>query len=165
MEPIELPHVDEHETTVAAPADDVWAALVEAIDGGFSGRGAAGYARLVGCTETTASGPRPLGEGSTIPGFRVAAAVPSQELTLHGRHRFSEYALTFRLDALDAGRTRLRAESRAAFPGLHGAAYRLLVIGTGGHALGVRRLLAGIRRRAERRADGRAVDDGAATTR
>lgn len=150
MEPDELPYVDEHETTIAATADEVWRALIETVDTGFSGRAAASYARLVGCADTAAAGPRPLDVESTIPGFRVVAAVPAQELALTGRHRFSTYALTFRLDALDAERTRLRAESRAAFPGPHGAAYRLLVIRTGGHAVGVRRLLAGIRRRAER---------------
>lgn len=161
MQPDDLPHVDEHETTIAAPVDEVWRTLVDAVDGGFSGGAATTYARLVGCAETAVGGPRPLDEGSTIPGFRVEAAVPGQELALTGRHRFSEYALTFRLEALDAGCTRLRAETRAVFPGLHGATYRLLVIGTGGHAVGVRRLLAGIRRRAERRA----VGGGAATAR
>lgn len=161
MQPHDLPFVDEHETTVAAPVDEVWRRLVDAVDGGFSGTAAVTYARLVGCADATAAGPRPLGEGSTIPGFRVVAAVPEHGLALAGRHRFSTYALTFRLDALDAGRTRLRAESRAAFPGLHGTAYRFLVIGTGGHAVAVRRLLAGIRRRAERHA----ADGGAATAR
>lgn len=151
---MDLPYVDEHETTVAAPAAEVWRTLVETVDAGFSARGAAAYARLVGCADTAAAGPRPLAEGSTFPGFRVVAAVPGQELALAGRHRFSDYKLTFRLDAIDAGRTRLRAESRAAFPGLHGAAYRFVVIRTGGHAVGVRRLLAGIRRRAERGAGG-----------
>lgn len=161
MQAHDLPQVDEHETTVPAPTDVVWATLVEAVERGFSGKGAAAYARLVGCVPRSASGPRPLGEGSTIPGFVVAAALPGQELALEGRHRFSTYALTFRLDALDASRTRLRAESRATFPGVHGAAYRFVVIGTGGHAIAVRRLLDGIRRRAERRA----VDGGAATAR
>lgn len=161
MGPNDLPYVDEHETTIAASPDEVWRTLVAAVDSGFSGRGAAAYARLVGCADTAVSGPRPLAEGSTIPGFRVITAVPGQELALAGRHRFSDYKLTFRLDALDADRTRLRAESRAAFPGLHGAAYRLLVIRTGGHGMAVRRLLAGIRRQAERRA----VEGGSATPR
>ncbi len=33
-----------------------------------------------------------------MPGFRVAAARPAEELALAGRHRFSDYALVFRLD-------------------------------------------------------------------
>ena len=68
--------------------------------------------------------------------------------TLAGRHRFSSYALTFRLDEIGAHRSRLRAESRATFPGPAGAVYRLLVIGTGGHAVAVGRMLAQVRRRA-----------------
>jgi hypothetical protein len=88
-------------------------------------------------------------EGSTFPGFRVAAVVPGRELVLGGRHRFSSYALIFRLEPAGPGRSRLTAETRARFPGPAGGLYRLLVLGTGGHAVGVRRLLAAVRRRAE----------------
>jgi hypothetical protein len=144
-----LPYVDEHVTVVAAEADDVWRALAETLERSFSRPRAAGYARLVGCADRTASGPRPLAEGSAFPGFRVVTAVPGRELLLEGRHRFSTYALIFRLDHAAPGRTRLRAETRAAFPGLAGRLYRRLVIGTGAHAAGQRRLLAAIRRRSE----------------
>jgi hypothetical protein len=148
----ELPYVDEHATLVAAGLDDVWTALVETVDGGFPHWGAAGYARLVGCADTTASGPRPLAEGSAIPGFHVVAAVPGSELVLAGSHRFSSYALSFHLEALGSDLSRLRATTRAEFPGLAGGAYRLLVIGTRGHVVAVRRMLAGIRHRSEQRA-------------
>jgi hypothetical protein len=144
-----LPYRDEHTTVVAAGADDVWRSLGETLDRSFSRPGANRYARLVGCADRTASGPRPLAEGSTFPGFRVAAAVPGRELVLGGRHRFSSYALIFRLEPADPGRSRLTAETRATFPGPAGGLYRLLVLGTGGHAVGVRRLLAAVRRRAE----------------
>jgi hypothetical protein len=144
-----LPYRDEHTTVVAAGADDVWRGLGETLDRSFSRPGANRYARLVGCADRTASGPRPLAEGSTIPGFRVAAVVPGRELVLGGRHRFSSYALIFRLAPAGPGRSRLTAETRATFPGPAGALYRLLVLGTGGHAVGVRRLLAAVRRRAE----------------
>jgi len=144
-----LPYRDEHTTVVAAGADDVWRALGETLDRSFSRPGANRYARLVGCADRTASGPRPLAEGSTFPGFRVAAAVPGRELVLGGRHRFSSYALIFRLEPAGPGRSRLTAETRATFPGPAGGLYRLLVLGTGGHAVGVRRLLAAVRRRAE----------------
>jgi hypothetical protein len=103
----------------------------------------------VGCADDTASGPRPLAEGSTVPGFRVVAAVPGSELVLEGSHRFSSYALTFRLEEVSAGRSRLRAESRAEFPGVTGGVYRLLVVGTGGHVVVVRRLLSAVKRRCE----------------
>ncbi|MEU5293136.1 hypothetical protein [Streptomyces umbrinus] len=144
-----LPYRDEHTTVVAAGADDVWRSLGETLDRSFSRPGANRYARLVGCADRTASGPRPLAEGSTFPGFRVAAAVPGRELVLGGRHRFSSYALVFRLEPAGPGRSRLTAETRATFPGPAGGLYRLLVLGTGGHAVGVRRLLAAVRRRAE----------------
>jgi hypothetical protein len=141
----ELPYLDEHATEIAADADDVWTALLATLDG----LGMAGYTRIVGCADHAASGPRPLDEGSTIPGFRVTAAVPAAELALEGRHRFSSYALIFRIDRLGVGRSRLRAESRGVFPGLLGRVYRLLVIGTGGHVVVVRRLLSAVRRRSE----------------
>ena len=141
-------HLDEHAVDVAAGAEAVWAALLDTL--GATRPGAATYARLVGCADHDATGPRPLAAGSTVPGFRVAAADPPRELLLEGRHRFSTYALAFRIDDLGPGRTRLRAESRADFPGLRGRVYRGLVVGSGGHVVLVRRLLAGIGRRAER---------------
>ena len=148
----DLPHVDEHRTEVAASVGDVWLALLDTLQALSSRAGVVPCARIVGCAERMASGPRPLAEGSTIPGFRVVTATPPAELVLQGRHRFSSYALTFRLDDAGSQRSQLRAETRAAFPGIAGRIYRQLVIGTGGHAVGVRRLLAGVRRRAERSA-------------
>jgi hypothetical protein len=142
-----LPRVDEHETTIDADVEDVWAALLETVDAGFSRAPAAFYARVVGCREHESGGPRPLVAGSTIPGFRVLGARPVAELVLEGRHRFSSYALIFRLARIGPARSRLRAETRAAFPGPAGTMYRMLVIGTGGHAVGVRRLLSTVQRR------------------
>ncbi|MER6350405.1 hypothetical protein ABT186_00750 [Streptomyces sp. NPDC001634] len=144
-----LPYIDEHTTDIAAGVDDVWRSLGRTLDRSFSRPGAAGYARLVGCPDRTAAGPRPLAEGSTFPGFRVVAAVPGRELILEGSHRFSSYALIFRLEHVGPYHSRLRAESRAVFPGRAGGLYRRLVIGTGGHAIGMRRLLSAIRDRAE----------------
>jgi hypothetical protein len=149
MEIASLPLVDEHATVVAAGPDEVWRGLGEALDGSFTRVGAAGYARLVGAADRTASGPRPLAEGSTLPGFRVVSAVPGRELVLRGSHRFSTYSLVFRLERVGPGRSRLTAESRAAFPGLAGGLYRALVIGTGGHVVGMRRLLSAVRHRSE----------------
>jgi hypothetical protein len=148
----QLPYLDEHTTTVEAGVDDVWLALIETLDQTFSGTLATGFARTLRCADPAASGPRPLAEGSTISGFRVAAATPGAELVLEGRHRFSTYALSFRLEQVNAGRSLLRAESRAAFPGLAGGVYRLLVIGTRGHVVATRRLLSAMASRAESRA-------------
>lgn len=117
------------------------------VDGSLGSAGAT--ARLLGCADTVASGPRPLAEGSTLPGFHVEEAEPERKLVLAGRHRFSDYALVFRFEPEGDGTT-IRAETRAAFPGLRGSAYRALVIGTRGHVLVTRRLLAAIKRRAER---------------
>ncbi len=144
----ELPYIDEHETVIVASAASVWSVLTDTLDQAFSRVGVASYSRIVGCADCSASGPRPLAEGSTIPGFRVGTVVPGSELVLVGRHRFSSYALIFRLEQLSPNRSRLRAESRAAFPGVAGSVYRLLVIGTGGHIVAVRHMLSSIKRRA-----------------
>jgi len=145
-----LPRLDEHATDIDADAGDVWTALGTTVDASMSRPWSAAASRILGCADTRASGPRPLIEGSTVPGFRVAGAVPGALLALEGHHRFSTYALVFRLDRIDGGRVRLRAESRATFPGAAGGAYRLLVVGTGGHGVAVRGLLAAVRHRAER---------------
>jgi hypothetical protein len=145
----ELPHVDEHATEIAAAPSEVWVAAVVTVERSFSQPAAAAYARLVGCEPAGASGSRPLATGSDFPGFRVTKAVPESELVLVGRHHFSTYAMILRFEAVGTGRTRLRAETRAVFPGVMGRAYRALVIGSHGHAVGMRRLLTGIKRRAE----------------
>jgi len=140
-----LPFVDEHCVEITADRDTVWAALTSTLDH----LGGSAYARLVGCADTKRSDDDNLGLGSTVPGFQVAAFDPGAEVVLVGSHRFSSYALAFRLRDAEGG-TRLTAETRAAFPGVGGRLYRSLVIGTRAHAFLVRRLLAGIRHRAER---------------
>jgi hypothetical protein len=150
--PIEqLPPIDEHGVLVLAKQEDVWAALLEVVRSTLTGKMAARYARAVGCSETETSG-EPHRIGSTVPGFVVARVVPPAVLALEGRHRFSHYALVFRLEPTKDDQTLLRAETRAQFPGLAGRAYRGLVIGTRGHVLAVTSLLRAARRRAEGRA-------------
>jgi hypothetical protein len=101
MQITQLPYVDEHTTDIAADVEDVWPSLTETLDRDFGRAWAATYARLVGCADRASSGPRPLVEGSTIPGFHVVAVVPGQEIVLEGRHHFSSYALTFRLERIE----------------------------------------------------------------
>ena len=146
-----LPHIDEHEIVIDADAQRAWDALLRVVDGSFSGGATPRIARLLGCVPDEAAGPRPLVAGSTLPGFRVETAAEGAELGLVGGHRFSDYALVFRLDRLDPERTRLRAETRAEFPGLRGEAYRTAVIRSRGHVLVTRRVLGAAKRRAERR--------------
>lgn len=145
-----LPHVDEHATIVAASLERTWEAMLRVSEGFVSGPGAPQFARLVGCVDLAAAGPRPLEVGSAFTGFHVATLEPQRELGLAGSHHFSNYALVFHLDRLDDGSTRLRAETRAEFPGLKGGAYRALVIGTRLHVLATRRVLDAVKRNAER---------------
>lgn len=144
-----LPYVDELTVDVAADRDATWAALLRVVEGSFASARGRGPARLLDCEDTELSGPRPLAQDSAFPGFHVEAAEPGGELALAGRHRFSTYLLTFRLEDADTGRTRLIAETRAAFPGFKGSVYRALVIGTRMHVLVTRRLLNASKRRAE----------------
>lgn len=144
-----LPFVDVHTVVVAAEPVAVWRAVGEVVGRSFAGGRSQGVARVLGCADRTASGARPPAVGATVPGFRVVTADEGQTLALAGRHRFSAYALVLRLEREGPGRTRLRAETRAAFPGPAGRLYRLLVIGSRAHRLVVRRMLARIRRRAE----------------
>jgi len=152
---IDLPFIDAHSIDVDADSTTTWQAVLAVAERMASGRTSERFARAVGCEDTKPSGPRPLGEGSAIVGFHVATAEPERELALAGRHRFSNYALVFRLERLDAQRTRVAAETWAAFPGGRGRIYRTLVIGTRGHVLAVRRMLRAIEARAERAAPGR----------
>lgn len=144
MRSAELPFVDEHVLAVDAPVSRVWDALLDVVDASFSGRAAEAYARLVGGQPMRASGDRPLATGSTLVGFEVADADPPRLLVLQGGHRFSTYSLAFHLEPLGVDRTRVHAETRATFPGIAGAMYRALVIGSRGHAILTRRLLARI---------------------
>ena len=139
----ELPFIDEHEIFVSAPADQVWASLLGRLRG-ISSVSARAYARLVGADPRDTKGTLP-DEGAAVPGFAVLQVTPTRRLVLAGRHRFSRYLLTFDL-AERSGGTLLRAQTHAVFPGIHGRAYRLLVIDSGIHRIVVRRILVGIAR-------------------
>ncbi|MEU7700334.1 hypothetical protein [Streptomyces sp. NPDC039028] len=141
-----LPFVDEHVVVVDAGGEETWRRLLVHVERSLSAPGGALYARLVRAVPRRSGGVRPLGEGSEFSGFRVVRLVPGQELALEGRHRFSSYSLVLRVEERPDGRCRLRAETRAVFPGAAGRVYRALVIGSGGHAVAMRRTLAGYRR-------------------
>ena len=142
----DLPFVDERRTLVAAPAAAVWRELARQFADPGRSVGQA-YVHLVGNEPRRASG-RMFDQGASVPGFQVGGVEPEHWVRLVGRHRFSRYALVFRLDARPDG-TLLRAETYAEFPGLQGTVYRGLVISPGGHGVIVDRMLRAIRRRAE----------------
>ncbi len=143
-----LPYIDEHGVVVDADLDATWSACQRVVDGSF--RSVGPTARLLGCEDTIAAGPRPLATGSSLPGFHVEIATPGKTLALVGRHRFSDYALIFHLDETGGEATTVRAETRARFPGVKGGIYKTLVIRTHGHVLVTRRLLTAMKQRAER---------------
>jgi hypothetical protein len=144
-----LPPIDEHAIRIDAPPQAVWQALLATVAGSFGGRASGVIARALGCAETESAGDL-RHPGGTVPGFVVARVVPPVLLALLGSHRFSTYALVFRIDAMEDETSRVRAETRAEFPGAKGRGYRALVIGTRGHVLVVKSMLRAIRRRAER---------------
>ncbi|HME79837.1 MAG TPA: hypothetical protein VKI00_30490 [Mycobacterium sp.] len=112
-----LPYIDEHAITVAASREDTWSALLRVM-----------------CRDPQ--------NPSTVPaGFVLDEAQPPARFALKGRHPFAIYRWVFELEAEAPQRTRVRAATWAAFPGLHGSGYRALVIGTGGHRVAVRWML------------------------
>lgn len=142
-----LPHIDEHMTTICGDDPErVWNALGAVLERFW--RVPRTGTRLLRAEPATRAG-NPLVAGSALPAFNVTRAEPGRELALEGHHRFSLYALIFRLIPGEDHIT-LTAETRAAFPGVSGRAYRWLVIGTRGHILVVRALLRATRKRAER---------------
>jgi hypothetical protein len=143
----DLPHIDEHEVGIRAGQDSVWDALATTlpkfVDNGLAHR----FGALVGVEHREKWGEFPE-VGATLTGFVVARSVPPAVLALMGEHRFSRYALVFRMEAATIG-TRLRAETRAEFPGAQGRIYQGLVIDTRFHVLAVRRILSVVKGRAE----------------
>ena len=148
-----LPCIDEHVARIDAPAARVWAALVTTMGKMAPPQLPRPLAAAWGLAQPTRVGEwtTQAAIGDTIPGFAVAECEPGRLLTLRGSHRFSRYELRFELDARDPRTVEVHATTSAAFPGGLGKMYRALVIGTGGHRIAVRRMLASVARRAERR--------------
>jgi len=110
-----LPYIDEHAITVDADREETWSALLRVM-----------------CRD-------PHNPSSVPTGFALDEARRPERFALKGRHPFAVYRWVFELDETDDdSRTRLRALTWAAFPGIHGRIYRALVIGTGGHRVAVR---------------------------
>jgi hypothetical protein len=131
----DLPFVDVQEVVLPVGPDQAWEVLERQVERSLAANPwpKAGFTWVLG-TDPPA-------------GFEVVDRRPPDALVLGGRHRFSRYRLTFELDdgAAD-GTTTVRAVTHAAFPGLHGKAYRLAVISSGLHVVATRRILESIRR-------------------
>jgi hypothetical protein len=145
----ELPLLDEHVVRTSADSERVWRALPAALSAAFAHTRGSALARLLGCRDRGDGEQFAAVEGATIPGFRAARVDPPRELSLEGRHRFARYALAFRVVPRADGAS-IHAVTRAEFPGLHGALYRIVVVGSGGHSIVTKRILKSIARRAER---------------
>ena len=133
-----LPYIDEHDISIGVSPDQVWTALEGVVADDLRAWARSPLTRVLGTR------PRE--------GFAIAASTAGERLVLRGRHRFSRYELAFDLEPAGSSATRLRATTRAAFPGAHGRAYRGLVIGTRLHVLATRRILSVVARRADRQA-------------
>jgi hypothetical protein len=123
-----LPYIDEHATSIAADRATCWTAVLSVM-----------------CRDRR-------DPSSVPPGFHLESATPPDRFALHGRHPFAVYRLVFELTDDGPGRTRVAAQTFAAFPGAAGTVYRAIVIGTGGHGVVVRRMLGRIAALAERNA-------------
>jgi hypothetical protein len=154
----ELPFLDEHSVQVDAPTERAWEQTAQVtrrwVEHTFPRLGLAGaagplLARMLRSSDVRPPEPGP-GAPRAIVGFHVAHAERPSLIELQGEHRFSRYALTFRITPAEESRCIVTAETSAAFPGRSGRVYRKAVIGTGAHVLVVKRLLASIKDRAER---------------
>lgn len=129
----DLPYVDEHAIRIAAPREEVWAALQRYVAGGLGISEGNPLAKVLGAEPQS--------------GFEISESEAPERLTLTGRHRFSRYLLRFELTPASDGTTHVRAQTYAAFPGIHGRVYRALVIDSRAHVVATNRILRSLRRR------------------
>lgn len=141
--------MDEHEVAASASPEEVWAALPGALRDAFDRSRAHWLARILGCEGEGCAGELDSAPTETLAGFHVTSTDPPREVTLEGRHKFSRYRLAFEIEPAGPG-ARIRAITHAEFPGVRGALYRAMVVGSGGHRIVTSRILRSIARRAER---------------
>jgi len=143
-----LPYIDAYGVEVPAGADATWKALLRVARGSFSGTGEHWVGRLLGLSPASAQGAwaPDMQPGVALPGFEVDDVRRGELLSLRGGHRFSRYRLDF--EVVEAGDGRPGELGPGPRPHLRpaGAAYRALVIGSGGHRVVVRRMLGRVAR-------------------
>jgi Polyketide cyclase / dehydrase and lipid transport len=144
-----LPYIDEGVRRINGSPDQVWRALLSTV-------------RLIGAwlpgpviwawglepSERTGEWRSHVAVGDTLVGFGAVEVSAPRVLRLRGAHRFARYELRFEITGDEREGSVLHAHSSALFPGPIGLAYRGLVIGTGGHRIAVRALLAQVAERA-----------------
>lgn len=139
----DLPFIDRHSVEIAAEPAAVWDSLTGTF-GNANGQGPFMlYARVIGVNPQEAHGDLDR-VGSSRVGFRVAEVRAPEMLKLTGKHRFSNYSLTWELTPRGAGHSRLSAITHAEFPGVHGRLYKSVVIDSGAHKRITRRMLSAI---------------------
>jgi hypothetical protein len=143
----------------SASPEEVWDALPGALQQAFDRSRAQRLARLLGCDDQGGGGEFDGTPADTLAGFRVARSEPPREIALEGRHRFSRYQLAFEIEPAESG-ARIRAVTHAEFPGVRGALYRAMVVGSGGHRIVTTGILRSIARRAERAHSHRTAEEG-----
>jgi len=122
-------YVDEHAADLPVPVPAAWDAVRRFADD-LLARG--GDSRLTGLLATDPPA-----------GFAVTEEQRPHLLSLTGRHQFSDYVLDLRVSPRSTG-SRVTAVTYADFPGAGGRAYRTAVVGSRGHVVAVRRILAAI---------------------
>ena len=130
---IDLPYLDRHTIDIEASPAVVWLALRAYALHELGMAESSRFASLLGTQPWS--------------GFAITVEQPPHRLVARGRHRFSDYAIVFELHAQNPTKTRLEAHSYARFPGVAGALYRLVVIGTRLHVPATRHLLRAVRDR------------------
>lgn len=129
-------YVDEHSRDLPVPPEEAYTAArsyAERLVRPPTGRAPVLLTRLLGTDPPS--------------GFAIAEEQPPRLVSLAGRHRFSRFVMDLRVDPAPGGST-VTVVTWADFPGPRGAVYRTLVIGSRGHVLAVRRMLAAIASRA-----------------
>jgi hypothetical protein len=140
--------IDVRSVEVGASSVRCWRGVIDVMSRSADGPGARVFVAGIGCADRGSIG-EPDEVGAAFPGFHVVRSEPPFLWGLEGSHRFSTYSLEFRVGSAGAARSTVQAESRARFHGLPGTLYRTAIIGTGGHAFSVGRVLARVKAAAE----------------